>query len=502
MKKYIYIISVIFFFLNISSCGKDFLDVAPIDNLAGNNFWKTQEDVESFTLSIYNRFRNVTMVNTPFFMATAELRGAPVNTNPEHDFNEYVGFLRNNQLGQLLSNFRYSGDSGFRRITQWGKFYEVIQLSNILYEKVDDVSAGELSEVQLKSYKAEAIFMRNLTYFYLVRLYGDVPYYTKAFNEAPLPRLNMLEVLKNGIAELEAIKNDLPWSYEDSSLVAVRAMRGSVIALLMHMNLWAAGFDEDNDTTIYYQKVADLGQEIMEENGGAYQLISLQNSKEIFSGGSKEGLFEIVQNVNSNENFDLNSIYSNFVVKTPLVAYNTPFLFYDVNFMRRIYPPTETDLRKELWYDENLYSSNGTQQFFKFVNPFQNTNGQLTSNIGNQIVFRYTDAVLLRAEALAKLNRDSEAQTIVNLIRNRAGAENFVTSGTALKNDIYWERVRELMGEGHYFYDLVRTRRVVDGNFSFAPISLSAFKEGAWTWPIDPTALENNPYITLNQYWN
>ena len=501
MKIYIYIIATVFYSLSFSSCGKDFLDVTPIDNLAGNNFWKTKQDVESFTLSIYNRFRAETMINTPFFVATGELRGAPVYLNSEHTSDEYVNFLRENRIGELLTNFRYSGDSGFKRITQWNKFYEIIELANILYTKIDDVPAGVLSNEQIKSYKAEAVFMRNLSYFFLVRIYGDVPYYLNAFNGTPLPRLDMIQVLKNGIADLEVVKNDLPWTYEDSSLVGVRPMRGSVIVLLMHMNMWAAGFDKNNNK-VYYGKVADLGREIMDDNNGAYRLISLENYKDIFSGGSKEGLFEIVQNVNTGEAFDLNSIFSNLVVKTPLVSSNTPLLYYDINFIRKIYPPTETDNRASLWYDENIYSNTGTQQLFKFVNPFQNPNGQLTSNVGNQVVFRYTDAVLLRAEALANLDRDAEAVDVVNLIRNRAGAEPFDTFGKALKDDIYWERVRELIGEGCYFYDLVRTGRVVDGNYSFAPISVSAFNAGAWTWPIDPSALDNNPYMTLNKYWN
>lgn len=501
MKKYIYIITTVFFSLSFLSCGNDFLNVTPIDNLAGNNFWKTDKDVESFTLSIYNRFRAATMTDTPFFVATGELRGAPVYLNSAHTSNLYVNFLRGNQLGDLLTNTRYVNDTYFTKLTQWNKFYEIIQLANILYTKVDNVPSGVLTAEKIKTYKAEAVFMRNICYFFLVRQYGDVPYYLDAYQPGPLPRMNMVEVLKNGIVDLEAVKNDLPWTYEDSSLIGVRPMHGSVIVLLMHMNMWAAGFDKNNKN-LYYEKVADLGREIMEDNNGAYKLIPLENSKEIFSGRSKEGLFEIVQNVNTNESFNINSVYSNFVVKTPLVSYSMPFIYYDVSFMRKIYPPTETDKRATAWFDVNMYNNTGTQQFFKFVNPFQSPNGQLTSNVGNQIVFRYTDAVLLRAEALANLDRDAEAKDVVNLIRVRAGAQPFNTAGKPLKDDIYWERVRELMGEGHYFYDLVRTGKVVDGNYSFVPISVSAFNEGAWTWPIHPSALDNNPFMTLNQYWN
>src|SRR5690606_41946360 len=73
-----------------------------------------------------------------------------------------------------------------------------------------------------------------------------------------------------------------------------------------------------------------------------------------------------------------------------------------------------------------------------------------TSNSGNQIVFRYADALLLYAEALAELGTDDgKALEILNTVRERAGAPSRSSSGDDLKDDIYWERVRELIGEGH-----------------------------------------------------
>ncbi len=57
------------------------------------------------------------------------------------------------------------------------------------------------------------------------------------------------------------------------------------------------------------------------------------------------------------------------------------------------------------------------------------------------------------------------------------------------------------MGEGHHFYDLVRTRKILDPKFTPNPLSFSAFQAGAWTWPIDASATINNPYMTLNNYW-
>ena len=54
----------------------------------------------------------------------------------------------------------------------------------------------------------------------------------------------------------------------------------------------------------------------------------------------------------------------------------------------------------------------------------------------NQIVFRYADAYLMTAEALAELGRYSEALPFINVIRERAGAEPFVSSNSSLKTNI------------------------------------------------------------------
>ena len=129
------------------------------------------------------------------------------------------------------------------------------------------------------------------------------------------------------------------------------------------------------------------------------------------------------------------------------------------------------------------------------------TNGNSTiPNAGNYIVFRLADAILLYAEALNNLGESNDALREVNRIRQRAGAPDF-TDADNLDASIYWERVRELIGEGHYFYDLVGTGKVCDNNYCYHPVTRSEFREGAWTWPISKTAQENNTLITLNNYW-
>ncbi|MFD1771308.1 RagB/SusD family nutrient uptake outer membrane protein [Sphingobacterium suaedae] len=483
-----------------ASCGKDFLNLKPIEDLSGNNYWKREADVEQNLTSIYNTFREATMRQI-FFPATGDMRCAPINRTSATSGagRDYISFVQNNNLNAAINgDFSYFG---FVQLTKWDRFFKMVQTANILCFEVERMEAGIISEEKKKAYIAEAVFLRNLAYFFMVRLYGDIPYYTEAYHSSPLPRTDMITVLKNGVTDLEEHYKNLPWTYDDPSVIAVRAMRGSAITLLMHMNMWLAGFTTE-DKQPYYEKVALLGKEIMEENNNAYELLPLERTKEIFKGRTKEGLFEIVQNLNFGETFHLSAPFSDYVLRYPNKVTTRSYLYYDTKFMETLYPRGEQDKRKTVWFDEYIYNTDGMMQMLKFVNVFMEE-GEDFNPDDNQIVFRYVDPILLRAEALAELGRDAEARAVVNVVRNRAGALPAVTEGgDELKDFIWWERVRELMGEGHFFYDLVRTKKVVNSDYTSRPMNVVAFNSRGWTWPIHRDALTNNPYMTLNNYWN
>lgn len=102
---------------------------------------------------------------------------------------------------------------------------------------------------------------------------------------------------------------------------------------------------------------------------------------------------------------------------------------------------------------------------FKNINPFR-------GNSKNRIVLRYADVLLMRAEALIELNRQNEALTLINQVRQRAKQSTSLI-GYATNVDIEpytsaswtqeyarqalrWERRLEFAMEGQRFFDLVR----------------------------------------------
>lgn len=491
------VLLVVTAFIILTGC-KKFLNVVPIDNQSGNNYWLTKNDVEKFTNGVYNTFRAKTCLTGAFF-STFDLRAGGIAGS-----SAYIGQLATNNIKTLMTTSQWTSSYTFRNIAVWNEFYSVVQTANILYAKVDEVPDTRFSTAERKRYKAEAVFMRNLSYFFMVRLYGDVPYYTEAFNQKALSRMPMLTVLKNCIEDLQAVKEDLPWTYEESSKIGVRAMRGSAIALLMHMNMWIAGFEEEGNKNGYYKATADLGKELIEQNQGSYKLLSMttEDTKAMFKGKTKESLFDIIQSANYNEVFSSVANISDLLSHYPYKGSPSTIAsqaYYKRDFLDKIFFDAVPDLRKDVWF-ENMRAENGTFQFLKYINVY-NSGGQNVRNDDSRIVFRLADAILLAAEAHAALKEDVAAQGYLNMVRLRAGAPESKLTGRPLQDEIFFERERELIGEGHLYFDLVRTKKILDPNYCINPISVSDFNAGGWTWPIDPSAQTNSPAITLNQFW-
>ncbi len=97
-----------------------------------------------------------------------------------------MGYLTSNDMAGLKSRYdsENKGEGSVGQITNWNYFFQVVQGANILLKEVDEVP--DMTDQQVRNYKAEAIFMRNLAYFFMVRLFGDIPYYTVAYNSEQL----------------------------------------------------------------------------------------------------------------------------------------------------------------------------------------------------------------------------------------------------------------------------------------------------------------------------
>ena len=86
--------------------------------------------------------------------------------------------------------------------------YRVVQGANIMMEEITNIQG--LSGEEVERYRAECCFLRSLAYFFMVRLFGDVPYYTEAYFANPLPRTDKSVVLTNCLADLQSLLDNDP----------------------------------------------------------------------------------------------------------------------------------------------------------------------------------------------------------------------------------------------------------------------------------------------------
>jgi len=535
MKKYIICLFII---VSASQYGcKKFLDITPIDKLTGNNFYQTKEDMESNITDMYGELFDK-YTKTSFAGATGEFRSGEVipaaeggagrsasgligghrrqTPNPQGSTDKQnvpLTTVNDRLLLVALGGGDWSGYN-FSDLTRWNEYYRVIQSANLLISKVED-GIPALTAEESKRYIAEAKFIRCFCYFQMVRLYGDVVYYTAAFQKDPLPREDMVSVINKCIADLKDFRNDLPTTFTDPSQRGVRASKGAAIGLLMNMNMWNAGFDIANRNS-YYQETAALGKEIMDSK--AFRLLPINEWAKVAKGRSEESLFELFRTLNYNQ--DLNDPFAqanayspfgdafiHFPYKQPEFTHRYSFSVFSSEYMQKLYPVDDaSDLRLTIWFVAPFDQNASTFQLRKFaLNTFADANNpNLDLNPDNTyLIMRYPDAILLRAEAAANLGDDVTAIECLNEVRGRAGARKYGESGNdiPLKDAIFLERSKELMGEGSRYFDLVRTRRVLSKEWTDNPLTADKFNRRGWTWPIDPAALFNNPKMSLNTYW-
>lgn len=480
---------------------KKYLNITPLTELTGNNFFKSKVDVEANMTSIYLKFFDK-LTESWVIGSVGETRSGEVFAVPgnrKFATSRVVDELGKNNLNYVTT---HSDFGSYRKITDWTGYYQAIQNTNIMIDKLNEGVPG-LSEEDKMRYIGEATFIRCFTYFWMVRLYGDVVYYTKAYQSEALPRENMVSVINKCIADMKGRVNDMPWAYDDPALRGVRASKGAALALIMHMNMWNAGFDEGN-AHAYYEETVNAGTELLTQNGGVYSLLPIDRWAEVIKGRSEESLFEFFQSINYGDAASASSpfadLFLRYPYKFPANLFLTSFMAFRGDYMQKLFPMTEGDKRKELWY-EDIYANDGRFTIPKFAaNVF--ASGEEDRNPDNSyLIFRLADAILLQAEALAELNRDGEAITYLNMVRERAGASPYTSAQGGLKDFIFLERGRELQGEGHAWFDLVRTKRILNQRWAHNPLTLDQFNRGAWTWPIDRNALINNPLMTLNDYW-
>jgi hypothetical protein len=471
------VVAFVLLIITLSACDS-WLSIAPENDLIKEKFWSKKEDAEGGLASAYDAFRDAALES----FIWGELRADFVEFN-HPNFGEY-------------ENIASSNINPTNGKIKWNKYYEAINLANTYMHFAPEVMEKDNSFTkQLKNeFDSEALFIRSLSYFYLVRVWKEVPLVTEASisdqGDLFTAKNTEKEVINQIITDLLKAKDlavtekyrNIPEYYKG------RANKYSIMALLADVYLW----DEQ------YQKASDYCDSII--NTGLFNLVDLNNWFTLYYPGNaqSESIFEIQfnDNLESQENPLYNELYAS--LKFPRVKLN------DVMLSTIFDKTTDNRIKKS--------------PLIKYGQT-DNKSGVRSSSQrdANFIYYRYADVLLAKAEALTEMNQLIEANALVKLTKERAGLSHTeIVKQKDLRQEIVDERGREFVMEGKRWFDLLRNAKrnkfenkqiIINMILSGADIKQQAilrtrvYDTMSYYLPIPENELLYNPQLVQNPFY-
>lgn len=477
--------------LALTACDEsDFLDLKNPNNVVDDTYWVSEANVQAAMATVYS----------------------PIRGQMYGYFGGYTGFHTMNRaddtwfiLGEEVHNWEpatYTNTANTAE-SDFGRLYNSVQRANVVLRKIVDVPMDESKKNELIG---EARFLRGYSYFLLVTNFGDVPLRLiptdESSDEIMKPCSPEADVWKQVEEDFQVAKEYLPVTRPTTE--AGRVTKGTAIAYL-------------GKTYVYQQKYAEGEAELSTIMTSPYTYDLVENYEDNFTEYTelnKESIFELVYDGSYGSGTwgseDATStqgmVLANFVgpqgtggwfkwmptasIVADFVAEERP-AGSDTKFDKRMYTSffwKHSDYKDVVedgeWFGDMPFDSiwsacstkrlrgepefpsiEGKQGRFlikKFTN-FYNNEADANSmynqkNQNNNLrVMRFSEVLLLHAEACIKLGKLSEAANDLTRIRDRAGLAKKTWKGA---DDLWEEMVKqnelEFFFEGHRFFDLKR----------------------------------------------
>lgn len=419
-KKYAILLGVALI-AAITAC-KDWLTVAPENDLIKEKFWTKTEDVTGALAATYNAMRAASLKS----LILGEVRA------------DLVDFT-----GASFADYARIGESNIsptNSVVNWEDYYKAINLANTLmyYDKQVFEKDKTFTKEIMDAVDAEALFIRSLAYFYLVRLWKDVPLVIEASisdtTDLYLPKSPEKVVIRQIINDLlKAKEMAYTTEYLGTDYFYGRANRYSILALLADVYLW----DEQ------YEKCIEACDEII--NSGLYGLESTNTWFNIYYPGNSpvESIMEFQYNddLESQEN----PIYYNLLPISGGAGCNLNSRSVSLIMQKE-------DLRN--------IGTQGAPWKYKGKDALGMVSRTQTERSANWIIYRYADILLFKAEAAIELGRFDVANNLIAETLLRAGMpyeEKY--DKELLRKEILDEKGREFLLEGKRWFDLLRAAK-------------------------------------------
>jgi hypothetical protein len=438
----------------LSSCNKDFLDTVPISNQSESGFYKTENDIIQAVSGVYNKLLSFPDINNIYLSECRSNNYYVDRQDAARDYFSISAFEITPALGTLQ--------------TAWTNDYELIERANQVLDRIDAISFTDT--IKRNRLKGECKFLRALSYFELVKVFGGVPLidHTASSTESlNYPRVSVDTIYNFIINELTVAATLLPNNY--TGVDKGRATKLAALGLLGKAYLFTAGYPLHK--TENYNNAMTAFKQVLSAENLADGWKFAPTYAEIFktSSDNKYYLFE-VQYLSGGKG--LGNPVPGEVIPLDMDTKITPYgLYYMQGFPSDdLISSFEPGDKREFVILDTIYRNKAgvltkRNYFKKYLDSTAASSIFSSSDWGiNFPLLRPEDVMLMYAEAVNETaGPTAEAVDLVNRIRVRAGLG--IVSGLSqadFRVVIEKERRHELAWEGVYWGDLVRTGRCLD----------------------------------------
>lgn len=414
----------------LAACSEE-IQLSPISQKGIGDFYNTPEQIEEAVVGVYDGLQSIGQYGE-FFVYLMEIRS---DNSRQQSTTSSGGVFGDVEL------FRIEADNNVVDVV-WRDCYEGIQRCNIVLNRIESIANNPKKNLQI----GEAKFIRALTYFNLVRLFGDVPLVTIEYDD-PFEAFNLGRTPKAAVyTQIVKDLTEAALALDDEAFRLGGATKNAAYALLGKVHLTLGNIPEalsalrNVSGTLLPNYADNFG---IENENSAESLFEVQFQKGgLGEGSSYANLFapfgatELTGGIGTTQgtNIPTQDLYNS----------------YEAN-----------DLRREVTIGR---ASTGVFYAKKYVDtPTLDRDGE-----NNFIVSRYADVVLMLAEVLNEEGyvADGEAFDLLNSIRNRAGIASLTSTElvdqSRFRDAVLNERQWELAFENHRWFDLVRTNKAIE----------------------------------------
>jgi len=485
MKLIRYSIIIILIFIS-SSCTEDKnLDLYPETNITQGNFYQNQTQLIQ---GLNDTYRQLAILydthETPCLYA-----------GQSSDDVYIIAKASSDNFTEQIVGHNILPDNG-RVLTAWRHNYNAIYICNIIIDQLK-ITTVDIDESLKNRLMAEALVIRSLIYFNLVRAWGEIPLILNPIS--PVESYDYLresvdKVYQQIISDLNTAKNNLPESYSGKDVGRVTRYAAAGILAKIYLTL-----GDISSAKTELELIINSGRFSLDANQDG--VVDINDYRYIFNPNTKNCKSSILEVQYKSGPNAVNSRH-----QANYAPFSRSFNLVDLGVPGSVFPgqgestPTQDlidefedgDLRLEASiYPGFTDQATGVYTEWPFTIKYFDPN---YNNPGNNVkIIRYADVLLMYAEV-------TQDATYLNMVRDRVGLPLFGSED--YPNDLYptldlaieHERRVELSFEFHRFFDLVRTGRAIEvlQDLGFE------INENKLLFPIPQVERDINPQLTQN----